>query len=95
MEQNIFTLHPNKRNGFCVDKHPYEVIRDYIISTLIRDGDVSLDDLLDEAKNEYKVGFDENVSWYVLIVKLDLEASWVINSLYSVANSAIRTSLVQ
>lgn len=80
MNQNIFTLHSYKRSGFSVNKRRYLVMREYILSTLRREGDVSIDALLDEASNEFKVGFDGGASWYVLVVKLDHEDRGVIKS---------------
>ena len=76
-EEKILTLHPQGKQGVNILKRRYEVIKDFIINKIQAHGDISFEDLSDLAEEEL-VDFDGKVLWYVVTVKLDLEARNII-----------------
>ena len=73
-EQQIITLHPSRRRGVVIQKVYYRTLRDYILSAIRANKEIAFQHLLEDVKTIFPVGFEGNVSWYLLMVKLDLEA---------------------
>jgi hypothetical protein len=73
-EAKIMTLHPGGKKGVNISQRRYELIKDFIISTLKEQSEISFVDLTDKAVKELSESFDGKVSWYIVTVKLDLEA---------------------
>ncbi len=76
-EEKILTLHPQGKQGVNILKRRYDVIKEFIINKVKVHGDISFEDLSDLAEEEL-VDFDGKVLWYVVTVKLDLEAREII-----------------
>lgn len=68
------TLHPVGKAGVNILMRLYEVIQDYILKTIASEGDISFEELSDRAVDELSTTFDGKVLWYIVSVKLDLEA---------------------
>lgn len=77
-EEKIVTLHPQGKAGVNILKRRYDVIRDFIIKTIEKEQDISFEELTDRAIDELTETFDGKVIWYMVTVKLDLEARNVI-----------------
>lgn len=77
-EEKIQTLHPQGKAGVNILKRRYDVIKDFILQTIEEEGEISYSDLDDKAEDELAATFDGKVRWYVVTVKLDLEARKVI-----------------
>lgn len=77
-EEKILTLHPQGKQGVNILKRRYDQIKDFIESTITREKQISFDRLTDLAVDELKDKFDGKVLWYLVTVKLDLEARNVI-----------------
>lgn len=73
-ETKIMTLHPSGKKGVNILLRRYEVIKDFILSKLKESSEISFDELTDLAVKELSESFDGKVVWYMVIVKLDLEA---------------------
>ena len=73
-EEKILTLHPQGKKGVNIVKRRYDQIRDYILTTIKKKGEISFDELSDMAVEDLTNSFDGKVLWYVVTVKLDLEA---------------------
>jgi hypothetical protein len=73
-EKQIITLHPSRRRGAVIQRVYYRTLRDYILSAIRAEKEIVFQHLLEDAKKIFPVEFDGNVSWYLLMVKLDLEA---------------------
>ncbi|PKP50956.1 MAG: hypothetical protein CVT92_13995 [Bacteroidetes bacterium HGW-Bacteroidetes-1] len=73
-ETKIMTLHPNGKQGVNILLRRYEVIKDFILSKLNEHSEISFDELTDLAVKELSESFDGKVVWYMVTVKLDLEA---------------------
>lgn len=75
--QKILTWHPAGRPGAYISKGDYDVVTDFIISALSAQ-EISISDLMTLGGEELKEKIAGDVSWSILIVKLDLEARGVI-----------------
>lgn len=68
------TLHPGGKQGVNILLRRYEVIKNYILLKLKEHSEISFDELTDLAVKELSASFDGKVVWYMVTVKLDLEA---------------------
>ncbi|MEL6945863.1 MAG: hypothetical protein AAFO82_24680 [Bacteroidota bacterium] len=77
-EEKIMTLHPQAKAGVNILKRRYDFIKDFIIKTVEEYEEISYERLNDLAVEELTESFDGKVGWYIVTVKLDLEARKVI-----------------
>jgi len=77
-EEKNLTLHPRGKQGVNILKRRYNTIKAFILKTIKNYGVISFDDLTDLAVDELSCSFDGKVVWYVVTVKLDLEARGII-----------------
>ncbi len=77
-EEKIMTLHPAGKQGVNILKRRYDVIKDFILKTLKSNKEISFEELTDRAVNSLTKTFDGKVVWYMVTVKLDLEARGII-----------------
>ena len=73
-EEKISTLHPQGKKGVNILKRRYDTIKDFILKILQERGEISFEELSDLAVEKLSKTFDGKVLWYVVTVKLDLEA---------------------
>lgn len=78
MEEKIMTRHPAGKKGVNILRRRYDAIADFLLNKIKKHSDVSYSDLNDMAVEELTDTFDGKVPWYVVTVKLDLEARGVI-----------------
>lgn len=72
------TLHPQGKTGVNILKRKYDIIREFILNTIKEHGEMSYQNLDKLAVQKLKDTFDGKVGWYVVSVKLDLEARKII-----------------
>ncbi|MGF1585546.1 MAG: hypothetical protein ACFCUM_09515 [Bacteroidales bacterium] len=77
-EEKIMTLHPQGKKGVNILKRRYDTMADYILKTVEKHPNITYDDLSQKANAELSGTFDGKVTWYVVTVKLDLEARGII-----------------
>jgi len=77
-EEKIMTLHPQGKKGVNVLKRRYDTIKDFIVETVQEYTEISFEQLTDLAVNKLTKTFDGKVLWYLVTVKLDLEARNII-----------------
>ncbi|MEO0897970.1 MAG: hypothetical protein AAFY71_16295 [Bacteroidota bacterium] len=73
-DEKILTLHPEGKSGVNILKRRYDAIRSYILDTLKKEGQITYKELTEWANKDLSDSFDGNVNWYIVSVKLDLEA---------------------
>lgn len=73
-EDRILTKHPSGKLGVNILKRRYDVIASFILTTLKEREEISYDKLSDLAITKLSATFDGKVVWYIVTVKLDLEA---------------------
>lgn len=74
----ILTLHPEGKSGVNISLTRYHLIKDYILDTLKQEGELSYKDLNARAKKDLSSSFDGKIGWYLVTIKLDLEARNII-----------------
>ncbi len=77
-ETRIMTLHPQGKKGVHILKRWYDIIKEFILNTIKEHGEISYQRLDKLAVQQLKKTFDGKVGWYVVSVKLDLEAQKII-----------------
>ena len=77
-EERILTLHPQGKDGVNILKSKYETIRGFILKTVKDHKEITFDELTELADEKLSGTFDGKVIWYVVTVKLDLEARGLI-----------------
>lgn len=77
-EEKIMTLHPKGKKGVNILKRCYEVIKEFIIENIKKHGEITYEHLDNLEIKQLYDSFDGKVIWYVVTVKLDLEARGII-----------------
>ncbi len=77
-EERILTQHPKGKDGVNILRSKYETIKEFILETLKKYEEITFDELTDMADEKLSSAFDGKVIWYVVTVKLDLEARGLI-----------------
>lgn len=74
----ILTLHPQGKKGVNISREKYDHIRDFILKTIKKEGEITYQALNKLAIKKLTDTFDGSVPWYLVTVKLDLEARNII-----------------
>lgn len=77
-QEKIRTLHPQGKKGTNILRRRYDTIRTYILELIEEQGEISYQEINDRAVADLSSTFDGKVAWYVVTVKLDLEARGII-----------------
>lgn len=72
------TLHPKGKQGVNISKRKYDQIKDFILQKVKEHQEIAFEELTDLAVDELTSKFDGKVIWYMVTVKLDLEARGLI-----------------
>lgn len=78
-DQRILTLHPSGKQGVNILERRYSLVKETLISLLTTHGELSYKELNEMAKQELEGKLDGSIPWYVVSVKLDLEARGIIS----------------
>ena len=76
--ERIMTLHPAGKQGVNIDKSKYDMVRQAIEEELRAQPGITFSGLTDAVGERIGDVFDGSVGWYVVSVKLDLEARGVL-----------------
>jgi riboflavin synthase alpha subunit len=74
----IITMSLGRKKGATIPKEYYDTLSAFIINTLESKTEVELNELIDLAKEEHGHLIKGEISWFLLVVKNDLEARKVI-----------------
>lgn len=77
-EEKIYTRHPEGKKGVHILKRRYDTISNYILETLRIENEITFRELSVRAIQDLSKTFDGKVAWYIVTVKLDLEARGII-----------------
>lgn len=72
--EKIMTLNLGGKKGVNIDKSKYDTVKNSIITILGSKGQVTLSELGALVESDLANKFDGRVGWYLMAVKLDLEA---------------------
>ena len=78
-DRRILTLHPSGKQGVNILERRYELVKDTLINLLHTHGELSYKELNEMAEQALAGKLDGSIPWYVVTVKLDLEARGVIS----------------
>ncbi len=78
MTEKILTLHPAGKQGVNIEKGKYDMVRGAIEAALKAQPGITFSALTEEVGRRIGDVFEGSVSWYVVSVKLDLEARGVL-----------------
>ena len=88
--EKILTLHPEGKKGVNISVEKYDQIKDFILNIVSCQGTISYKELDAVAKENLAPVFDGSVSWYIEVVKLDLEARGIIERIRQKSGYALR-----
>lgn len=80
MVQRTLTRHPGDKAGVNIDREKYDTIKKAILDEL-KSGEMTFSDLTKNIKRKLQKNFEGSIPWYVVTVKLDLEARKLIKRL--------------
>ena len=91
MEDNkILTLHPQGKKGVNISRKKYDTIKNYLLQKIEEHGEITYESLSDMANKDLSKTFDGSVTWYVVSVKLDLEARNIIERIPKTSPHKVR-----
>lgn len=76
--ETIVTLRPDGKKGVVMSKENYDELSTFVLTALDTEESLTLHGLLERAHSGLPDAIDSDVSWYVLQIKLDLEARGLI-----------------
>lgn len=89
--KKILTLHPTGKQGVNILKHRYEKVKSKILDCLRQKGEITFAMLSDQVEDGLnRAGFDGKPLWYIVTVKLDLEARKVIERIPGISPQKLR-----
>ncbi len=89
-EERILTLHPKGKKGVNILVSKYNLAKDFILAKIKEHGDIAYEDLNDLSEKELGPTFDGKIGWYIVSVKLDLEARGIIERIPKVSPHRVR-----
>ncbi|MCK8521442.1 hypothetical protein M0D21_07680 [Aquimarina sp. D1M17] len=92
-EEKIMTLHPQGKQGVNILKRRYDLIKSFILKTIEEHKEISFSDLTDLAVDTLSSTFDGKVVWYIVTVKLDLEARQIIERIPKTSPHKLRLKI--
>ncbi len=77
-ESRILTKHPQGKTGVNILREKHDFIKAFILKTVTDHNEITFVKLSDLAVEALSPTFDGKVVWYIVTVKLDLEARAII-----------------
>lgn len=77
-DEKILTRHPYGKAGVNISKVKYNQIKKFIMANIDAEGEISFEEITDRAVDQLTDSFEGSIPWYVVTVKLDLEARSII-----------------
>jgi len=92
-EEKILTLHPQGKKGVNISLKKYNVVKDSILHFIKKEENISFGDLSDLVIEKLQPTFDGKVIWYLVSVKLDLEARNIIERIPKTSPHRLRMKI--
>lgn len=93
-EDKILTLHPAGKKGTNISLAKYNLIKDAMLEIIQEEGEITYQRLSDQLENALQPTFDGRVVWYVVTVKLDLEARGIIERIPKTSPHQVRMTKI-
>jgi hypothetical protein len=94
-EERIMTLHPHGKKGVNILKRRYETIKEFILQSISDQREISFEELTVLAVDNLAKSFDGKIVWYLVSVKLDLEARGIIERIPKTSPHKLRINKVE
>lgn len=94
MDERIETLHPEGKKGVNILTNKYKQVKDTIIKILEESGEIEFKQLNRRAEDALTGKFEGKVPWYVVTVKLDLEARGIIERVPKSSPQRVRLKII-
>ncbi|MEM7512113.1 MAG: hypothetical protein AAF388_14360 [Bacteroidota bacterium] len=78
LDNKILTLHPQGKKGVNIDRDKYETLKEFILQMVEARGQINYQELNEIGENTLSEHFTGSVAWYLVTVKLDLEARGIL-----------------
>lgn len=92
MEEKIMTLHPAGKKGVNILKRRYDQMAETLLGIVRQHGEITYSEMNDIAEKELEGKFDGKIPWYVVTVKLDLEARGILERIPKTSPHKLRIS---
>lgn len=92
-EEKILTLHPQGKKGVNISKDKYNLISNFIMRTISKQKEITYKELNNLAVDKLSKTFNGSVPWYLVSVKLDLEARGIIERIPKTSPHKLRLLL--
>jgi len=81
MSEKILTKHPDGKKGVNINYEKYLLVKNTILDILKENPEITYQEMNKKAISRLKGHFEGSISWYVVTVKLDLEARGIIQGI--------------
>ena len=79
MEETIHARHPDpEKQGVNISKTKYDLMRSAIEAALTNEDELTFIELTNKVRKSLTGSFDGSIEWYLVTVKLDMEAQGII-----------------
>ncbi|MFK8105176.1 MAG: hypothetical protein AB8G15_21870 [Saprospiraceae bacterium] len=95
MEEKILTLHPQGKKGVNISKKKYDQIAKAMLDLVKKHQAISYQLLNDLLVKQLQDKFDGSIPWYVVTVKLDLEARDILERIPKTSPHQVRLANTQ
>jgi len=91
MEEKILTLHPQGKKGTNILRRRYELVKNTLLDVVRENnGEMTFEKMSDIAEKRLEKTLDGKPLWYIVTVKLDLEARGIFERVPKTSPHAIR-----
>lgn len=90
MEEKILTMHPQGKKGVNISKKKYDQVKKALTDTLNELGACTFKELTQAVQEMLKHNFEGSITWYLVTVKLDLEARNIIQRIPKTSPHKVR-----
>lgn len=91
MEEKILTRHPQGKKGVNILRRRYELVKDTLLDVIRENGgEMTYQDLNDIAAEHLEKTLDGKPMWYIVTVKLDLEARGIFERVQKTSPHVVR-----
>lgn len=89
-DEKIQTLHPQGKKGVNINAKKYYQIKETLLDIIQEYGEITYQQLSDLTEKRLEGKFEGKVVWYVVVVKLDLEARKIIERIPKTSPHEVR-----
>lgn len=89
-DKKVQTLHPQGKQGVNIDAKKYYQIKAVLLDIIQKHGEITYQKLSNLTEKQLEGKFEGKIIWYVVVVKLDLEARKIIERIPKTSPHKVR-----